>query len=421
MKSTLLSTLLLLSGWVCLSQPVVTLEQCYQAATDHSALGKQREVQTHMLNRTLANLNANRWLPQLVVNGQASWQSEVTQLPIELPQVAIPTLSKDQYRITADASYVLFDGQRTALERNVQRASTAVEQSRIAVDLHRLKDQVNTFFLQALITDEHIRLLQTQFTDLNNRMEKLRASIRFGTAAPLQLDALRAEALRVEGRLAELQASRRGFREQLALLTGLSLDDSTRLRVETPGPVRDQTPIQRPELALFQAQRQLADTQWQWTGSKISPRLSLFAQPGYGRPGLNFLNNDFRSYFIGGIRLTWNLSSAYTLGRERQLLRLSQQAVDLQQTQFEQTLSIQLRGQRTEIERLQALIEKDQEMVALRTSIRQRTTVQFDNGTLAVRDYTSELNEETQALLNQRVHEWQLTLAQVQYQTLTGK
>jgi ribosomal protein L29 len=46
--------------------------------------------------------------------------------------------------------------------------------------------------------------------------------------------------------------------------------------------------------------------------------------------------------------------------------------------------------------------------------------VQFDNQIIAARDYTTELNAETQARLDQKVHELQLALARIQYQTLMG-
>jgi hypothetical protein len=151
-----------------------------------------------------------------------------------------------------------------------------------------------------------------------------------------------------------------------------------------------------------------------------NPRLSLFAQPGIGRPGLNFLDNSFRSFFIGGLRLNWNLSPTYTLGRERQIQDLKARQVALEQATFEKNLSLQLRAQRAEIERLETMLEKDQELVDLRSKVRASAQVQFDNQIIAARDYTTELNAETQARLDQKVHELQLALARLQYQTLMG-
>ncbi len=410
-----------LLGWVIApAQGVLTLEQCYTAAQTNHPLGQQQAVLQQMSSLAVANLHTNRWLPQLSVNGQASWQSEVTQLPIEIPNVAVPVISKDQYKLTLDASYLLYDGGQTAIQRDLQRANTALEQNRVNVELHRLKDQVNNLFLNAVLTDENIRLTQTSQGELQNRMAKVRASVRYGTVAQMNADELQAEYLRTEQRLAELKATRLGLRDQLALLTGLALTDSTRLQLDPQPVIAEKLPIARPELKLYESQRSLLRTQTRLISGKWQPRLSLFAQPGFGRPGLNFLDNSFQSFFIGGLRLNWNLSPAYTLHKERQIQDLKAQQVTIERATFEKNLSLQLRGQLTEIERLEVVIEKDQEIVALRTKIRQSAAAQLDNGAIAARDYTSELHAETQALLNQRVHELQLALARIQYRTMTG-
>ena len=167
-------------------------------------------------------------------------------------------------------------------------------------------------------------------------------------------------------------------------------------------------------------QRQVYDMQFRLADNKVRPRLSLFGQGGIGRPGLNLLNNNFRGFFIGGLRLNWNLSAGYTLKNDRQTISLNQQLVDVQRQTFEQNLTVQLRQQQTEIGRIQAQLSTDADIVTLRSKIRQAATVQLDNGAIAARDYTTELINENQALLNQKLHELQLLLAQIQYRTLTG-
>ncbi|WP_338868058.1 TolC family protein [Spirosoma sp. SC4-14] len=203
--------------------PEVTLRQCYEAARTSYPLLRQQALLQQTGDVAVASLYTNRRLPQLSVNGQATWQSEVTKLPIELPNLSIPTLSKDQYKLTADVSYALYDGGLTRLQSDVQRASTATAQQQVEVELNRLNDQVNAFFLNALLTDENLRLTQTMLTDLRNRIDKLSASVRFGTASPMNLDVLKAEALRSEQRLAELNATRRGLRDALHILTDLAI------------------------------------------------------------------------------------------------------------------------------------------------------------------------------------------------------
>lgn len=414
---------LLLGLWLtgtARGQSVVTLAQGYAAALTHDPLNRQRELVQQTGDLTVANLDKNRRLPQVGVNGQASWQSEVTKLPIELPNVMIPQLSKDQYKLTADVSYTLFDGQQTTLQKQVQRASTAVSLQQVAVDQNRLKDQVNAYFLNSLLTDENTRLTRNRLEELQNRLVKAESGVKFGTVATVTVAILKAEVLNAEQQLAQLAATRRGLRDQLAMLTGLTITDSTRLVVEEAQTLSANLSLNRPEQKLFESQRTLLDAQLQLMNNRLKPRLSAFAQGGAGRPALNFLNNDFRGFFIGGIRLSWNLSSAYTLRNDRTVLALNREQIGVQQKVFDRNLSLQLRQQQTEIDRIGALLDKDREISALRSIIRQTASVQLDNGTLAARDYASELNAESLALLNQKTHELQLLLAKVQYRTLTG-
>ena len=410
--------LLMLLAGPLQAQPVVTLDDCYAAAATAFRFSAQSDLIRQSGELSQTSLTLTRRLPQLAVNGQATWQSDVAGLAVDLPNFAIPKVSKDQYRITLDASYLLFDGGLLALQRQTQQLSTALESQRVKVAKHQLNDQVNALYLNALLTDETIRLTNALRKDIADQMEEVQAGIKFGTAAPLNADVLEAELLKTDQRLAELGATRRGLRDALSLLTGLSITDATQL----PLPVvpTQPPPIQRPESRLYDLQRQLTGTQQQQADNRRMPRLSAFAQPGYGRPGLNLLNNSFSGFFIGGLRLNWNLSNTYTLKNDRSQLAISRQQIDNQQATFDRNLTVQLRQQQTEIDRLTSLLANDSRIVALRGKIRRTAAVQLDNGVLAARDYLTKLNAENQAQLNQSLHERQLLLARVNYRTLTG-
>jgi len=416
--------ILLLAGWASAgAQSLVTLEACYGAAQANYPLLKQKEILAQSKALEIENLKLNRQLPQLAINGQATWQSQVTKLPIEMPGLAIPTLSKDLYRVTLDASYALYDGNLTQLQVEVQRASTATAQQQVEIELNHLKEQVSSLFLNALLTDESRAITQALRNELNNRLEKIQSNVRFGTVAPMDADALQAELLSARQRLAQLDAARRGLRESLAILTALPIADSTELVVgalDSPSDAGNGAALARPEFRLYQAQRSLYDAQFQLMAGKTKPRLSLFAQGGGGRPGLNFLSNEFTGFFLGGLRLNWNLSSFYSLTNDRQMITLNRQGVDIRQATFERNLSLQLRQQQTEIDKLTAQLATDAEIVALRGRVRRAAAVQLDNGSIAARDYTTELNAENQAQLSQKLHELQLLQARIQYRTLLG-
>ena len=84
----------------------LTLEAVWQQALDHYPLSRQRDLLRQTEQITLANLNRS-YLPQVVLSGQATYQSEVTQIVTPLPEFQIQPLSKDQYKVMADVSQVI--------------------------------------------------------------------------------------------------------------------------------------------------------------------------------------------------------------------------------------------------------------------------------------------------------------------------
>ena len=67
---------------------------------------------------------------------------------------------------------------------------------------------------------------------------------------------------------------------------------------------------------------------------KSNPKFSLFANSGYGRPGLNQLKNEFQWYYIGGVKLSIPIMSHFTQKREKDVIRIQQQIVDKQRENF---------------------------------------------------------------------------------------
>jgi len=76
----------------------VTLKECLQKGIEHYPGRKQLANNQKEFQLNTQNLNTN-YLPSLNLNGQASYQSDVTHINISLPGVSIPSVSKDQYKI----------------------------------------------------------------------------------------------------------------------------------------------------------------------------------------------------------------------------------------------------------------------------------------------------------------------------------
>jgi outer membrane protein TolC len=177
--------------------------------------------------------------------------------------------------------------------------------------------------------------------------------------------------------------------------------------------------IDRPELRLFDLQKSLIDEQIKVYSLKNFPRIMAFGTAGYGRPGLNFLKNEFRPFALAGVTFKWNLTDFYskTLNNDLQQIRNNAQVVDIQRDVFLLNTKSVMEQQSAEITKWQSLIETDRQIVSLREKIKASATAQVENGTLTTNDYLIELNAESQARLNLALHELQLLLAHINLKT----
>jgi outer membrane protein TolC len=388
----------------------VNLDQCYDAARTQHPLARQQSLLSEQLQYQLDNLQ-KKWYPKVVLNGQATLQSEVTELPLELPGVEIPSISKDQYKVFADINQTLYDGGAVRVQKNLQQLNEQVANQQVEVSLYQLKEQIQKAYFGVLLLDAQEDQLALLRKDLANARKKVRAAIDNGLAFPSQETVLEAEGLKLDQREIELKHARATFIGLLNQMTGLELTPDSKLdRPAMPG--ADDLNLNRPETLLFKRQRTLVSAQAQMQEAQRKPKAGVFVQTGFGRPALNFLSNDFRPYAIGGLRLTWDLSGYYTRKNDAQLIEVKRQQIDIQEEAFQYQNNLQLSQQDQEVARLSALLETDRAIIALREKIRQTASAQLENGVMTATDYLKELNAEDQARQSLLVHEVQLLQAQ---------
>ncbi|WP_439882709.1 TolC family protein [Pontibacter sp. MBLB2868] len=397
----------------------LTLEQAQEQAQQNYPVTRQRDLVRLTEQYTLENLNKG-YFPQLSVNGQATYQSEVTQLSIPLPGVEGPQLSKDQYKITADVSQVLFDGGLIRQQKKVQQLNTAVESQKVEVELYKLRERINQLYLGVLLLDEQLDQVKLVSEDLQTGINKVEAQVQNGVSFRSNLYLLQAELLKNTQRQSELQASRRALVQTLGLFLNQSLPDEVVLAAPAAYEVPDTTAIQRPELKLYAQQQSLLEQQNKLLLARNLPKTSLFGQGGYGRPGLNFLQNQFDWWYLAGVRLNWSISNFYTYSNDKALIDVNQEMTEVQRQTFLLNTRAQLTQQAAEILKLQQMVATDREIVTLREKVKAAAKAQLENGVITANDYLREVYAEDQARQALLLHQLQLLQAQLNYKTTLG-
>ncbi len=396
----------------------LTIDECYQLARQNFPLIKQKDLIQKTKEYSIDNISKG-YLPQFIINGQASYQSDVTEIPVKLPNTTIPTLDKDQYKLYAEVNQTVFDGGVKKLEKHSVEANTAVEQQKLEVELYKLNERINQLFFGILLANEQLAQTDILKKDIQLGITKINAAIANGTALKSSGDALQAELLKADQRAIELKSAARGYRDMLSLFINKALDEHVVL--ERPAKIIASPTINRPEILLYDTEKKSLDVQTSLIKAKNLPKAGLFLQGGYGRPALNMLKNDFDAYYIGGAKITWSLSGLYTSKKEKALVAVKSKSVDLQKEVFLFNTNLTLKKQNAEISKLEELIQSDNGIIQLRTRIKNTALSQLEYGVINSSDYLRELNAEDQAKQTQLLHEIQLLMAQYDQQNTTGK
>ncbi|GAA3928613.1 transporter [Chitinophaga oryziterrae] len=396
--------------WICLlfstqalAQEPLTLDRCYELATKNYPLIKQRELISRSGAYSVENAGKG-YLPQLSFSGQATYQSDVVHFPLP----GLPQLSKDQYKVQAEISQTLYDGGSIHYQKELSKAATATQEQQLEVNLYAVKDRVSQLFFGILLSEEQLRQNDLRRTDIESGIHKMQGAVDNGTALRSSADELKAELLNVEQAGTQLVAAKKAYMQMLALFINQPVTTLVK-----PAAINIVTDIKRPELSLYEHQQQTYEIQEKQLRSNYLPKISAFVQGGYGRPTYNIIDNSFGVFGMGGLRLSWTLNSLYTLHNNKQTLRINRQDLDVQKETFLFNTRLTLTQQQVNAQQFDDMISQDQQIIALRTSVKNAAVAQLENGVITSHDYISQVNAENQARQNLALHEIQLL--QIQY------
>ncbi len=215
----------------------LTLQQAFSLAVQNYPLIRQQGLLQQSSRLSIENISSNL-LPQLVVNGQATYQSDVTSVNIPLPGIKVPTPPKDQYRLTAEADQLLYDGGLTKAQQNIQSLHTSVEENRLAVERYHLKERINQLYFSILYQDELLKQTDLTIKDIQAGIDKVKPQVENGVALRSNLQILQAQLLQTAQRTIEIKATRKGLTDALSVFLPQPISANTQLEMPADLPVR---------------------------------------------------------------------------------------------------------------------------------------------------------------------------------------
>lgn len=391
-----------------------TLEECQQAAERNYPLISQYGLIEKTTDLTVSNLSKG-WLPQVTASAQATYQSDVVAWPDQMQTIYqqmgldMKGLKKDQYKVGIDVQQMVFDGGAISSQRDIAREQGRVQEAQTEVTMYQVRRRVNEMYFGLLMLDEQIALNNDLQSLLAANEQKLSSMWKRGTASESDYQAVKAERLNVMQQATTLDAQRRAVMRMLSAFCGMEVT-----HVEKPALIAlpSQDVAQRPELKAIDAQLSLANAQERLLNAALRPRLSLFASGFYGYPGYNMfddmMSHDWSWNGMVGARLSWNLGAFYTHRNDKAKIRLQRDMAETSREVFLFNNRLELIQQNENIEQYRRLMNDDEEIIALRSSVRKAAESKLAHGIIDVNDLVKEINAENAARVQQSMHEIKL-------------
>lgn len=396
----------------------LSLQNSYHMAYENYPTAQNIELQKKIteLNVKVAH---TAYYPDVELGGKASYQSEVTDFSIP-GGAGPPAVSKDQYEASLNITHNIYSGGAVGIRKELERARGQQQVHSTEVELHQIRSQVDQVYFGILLSRQQRGINKVLIDDLQQRLSAVRSQVKNGILLPSQEHILQAELIKAQQDSAEIQSNIKAGYQVLSKLTGMELDTGTNLRLpEVRMDFRSMQPA-RPEYEMFQSTEQTLQEQVQLIESQKKPRVSAFGTAAYGRPGLNFLDDDFHDYYIVGMRVQWNIQDFLTADIEQQALEIEQQKVTQKEQAFTRQLQASLNRLDERIASIRENIERDKQIIELREQVVEETASQLDNGVITATEYVTELTQANRARLSLAMNRVQLAKVQVAYATTLG-
>ena len=399
-----------------------TLDECISLAFENYPQVQEMSLIEKTKDLDLKNA-AFAWIPQLNISGKATWQSQVVEMPFEMPGMEF-NIPHDQYGLTADITQQIWDGGASHSKKELAEAGAEVKKGQLETSLWSLRSRVENIYLGIILIDKQMALNDLLRESLERSRSEVKSLVEKGVALSTDMDQLGVNILSCLQQRASLEADRNSYVRLLSLMTGKDLQG-----VELIAPTEALSYMEegepdfsdRPEMSLYSAQLKQNDIQLRQLNTLISPKLNLTFQAGYGRPGMNMLSGDFSGYCVAGLKLQWNIGALYTRSNDIHKLKADARRIELTRQSFLMNSSIEAEQKNNAILKARDVLERDTEIIELRQKISHSSEKQYHEGTIKMNDYLSMLDEEYKARANESLHEIQLMMAVYDMRNTLGK
>ncbi|PKP02258.1 MAG: hypothetical protein CVU11_12430 [Bacteroidetes bacterium HGW-Bacteroidetes-6] len=412
--------LFLMFASVVLQAQQLTLDEAVLQARLAYPLLKQQQLFDQASALKNKNINSN-WMPTVSINAQATYQSDVTALPISLPGIDIPELKKDMYKMTLDVQQLIYDGGLSSAQRDIEAADLAISQESLNADLKKIELMTSDVYFSILTLRKSREQMILMQDELNQQISLMESRVKNGVVLQSSADLMRVEQLSLKQKISDLDELIQANFDMLGTLLSTPVSETTEMAVPSSAIVAYDLKLETPELKLFELNQSKLSSSQDMLKVRNMPMVAAFGQAGYGRPGLNMFTTQFDMWYLVGVKASWSLWKGGSNKREQQILQIQRQSIDIQREAYITKMELARSAQWQKIESLNNQLSTDEQILELRISILKSYESQLEGGVITATDYLNQLNNKTAAAITLEMHRIQLAKEQYNYLRTFGK
>ena len=416
MKKILSLIILCIAAFPARAGDTLSLSRCWELGEAAYPVAGNAPLLEEALALKIKTLQTN-YYPRLSVTAQASYQSEVTSLDLSaLPfPVDIASPAKDQYKIALEVQQTVYDAGQTKHSKRVEELGTQEALWMNKADWHDRKQQIQQIYFAGLLYQSQQKIVSLLIATLQQNIAQAASAAANGVLQSRDLHLLEVEKLHAEQQLTEAAYYFTACLKMLEQLLQTAFPETTVLAIPgTTGGTAIASAHRRAEWQALEAHKERLLAAKSLLSAEIMPRVGLFGQAGYGRPGLNMLSNHFDPYYMVGIRVSWTPWNWGSTQKNKKIQEVQAKMVGNQQAAFDESVQAQAWNSYYEIAKQEQLVQQDMQLVALRRQITQESAAQMTHGAITAGDYIADLNAEMIARINHEIHLIRLAKAYVE-------
>jgi outer membrane protein TolC len=384
----------------------LTLDSCYSMALRNYPLVKQYDLIEQTREYTLSNAS-KAYLPQVSLTGIAGYVFASGSGDVKFIGIA-------------QVNQTIWDGGATKAQKKMIAAAAESEKANLEVSLYDLRSRVNQLFFGILLIDEQLSQVEQHEKVLSNNFSRIQKLNENGMAYQTDLDEIDVEQRKLNQQRTEYRYVRQGYIRILSLMTAANINEHTKLeKPAISNPFADAT-ITRPELKFFESQRLSIYSEDERRKVDLMPKVGVLGIGALLTPEVALGPTSLSTIGVLGLNASWSINGLYRNANLKKLNQLSINKVDLQQKNFVFNTNLQVTQTKANIEKQQAILTEDKEIVDLRKRIREGYQAKHNNGVASLLDLLDATEKENEAKTQMALHEMQLLMSFYEYKTQIG-